>query len=48
MEDRIEENGIVFELVGDYYIPVLKLLDEERAIGKRIQTHGLVADYTIY
>lgn len=34
MKDRIKENGIAYELVGDYYIPVLKLPDEERSIGK--------------
>ena len=34
MKDRIEENGIEYELVGDYYIPVLELPDEERSVGK--------------
>lgn len=28
MKDKIEENGIAYELVRDYYIPVLKLPDD--------------------
>ena len=39
MKDRIEENGIAYELVGDYYIPVLELPDEERSIGKYGRMH---------
>lgn len=39
MKDRIEENGIVYELVGDYYIPVLELPDEKRSIGKYGRMH---------
>ena len=39
MKDKIEENGIAYELVGDYYIPVLKLPDEERSIGKYGRMH---------
>ena len=39
MKDKIEENGIAYELVGDYYIPILKLLDEERSIGKYGRMH---------
>lgn len=39
MEDRIKENGIEYELVGDYYIPVLELPDEERSIGKYGRMH---------
>ena len=39
MKDRIEENGIAYELVGDYYIPVLELSDEERSIGKYGRMH---------
>ncbi len=31
MKDRIKENSIAYELVGDYYIPVMELLDEERS-----------------
>ena len=34
MKDRIRENGIDYVLVGDYYIPDLKLPEEERCIGK--------------
>lgn len=34
MKDRIEENGIAYEMVGDYYIPVLELPYEERSVGK--------------
>ena len=39
MKDRIKENGIAYELIGDYYIPVLKLPDEERSIGKYGRMH---------
>ena len=39
MKDRIKENGIEHELVGDYYIPVLELPDEERSIGKYGRMH---------
>ena len=39
MKDRIKENGIAYEQVGDYYIPVMTLPDEERAIGKYGRTH---------
>ena len=39
MKDRIKENGIAYELIGDYYIPVLKLPDEERSIGKYDRMH---------
>lgn len=34
MKDRIRENWIDYVLVGDYYIPDLKLAEEERRIGK--------------
>ena len=34
MKERITKNGIDYVLVGDYYIPELKLPDEERPIGK--------------
>ena len=34
MKNKIEENGIEYKLVGDYYILVLELPDEERSIGK--------------
>ena len=39
MKDRIEENGIAYELVRDYYIPGLELPDEERSIGKYGRMH---------
>ena len=39
MKDRIKENGIAYELVGDYYISVMTLPDEERAIGKYGRMH---------
>lgn len=39
MKDRIEENSIAYELVGDYYIPVMELPDEERSIGKYGRMH---------
>ena len=39
MKDRIEENGITYELVRDYYIPGLELPDEERSIGKYGRMH---------
>jgi len=34
MKHRIRENEIDYVLVGDYYIPDLDLLEEERRIGK--------------
>lgn len=34
MKERITKNGIDYVLVGDYYIPDLKLPEEERPIGK--------------
>ena len=39
MKDRIEENGIAYELVGDYYIPILELPNEKRSIGKYGRMH---------
>ena len=39
MKDRIEENSIAYELVGDYYIQVMELPDEERSIGKYGRMH---------
>ena len=39
MKDRIKENGIAYELLGDYYIPVMTLPDEEHAIGKYGRMH---------
>ena len=34
LKPRIMENGIDYILVGDYYIPDLKLPEEHRPIGK--------------
>ena len=35
MKNKMSENGIEYVLVGDYYIPDLKLPNEERSIGIR-------------
>lgn len=39
MKERITKNGIDYILVGDYYIPDLKLPEEERPIGKYGRMH---------
>ena len=39
LKPRITENGIEYVLVGDYYIPDLKLPEENRPIGKYGQMH---------
>ena len=39
MKERITKNGIDCVLVGDYYIPDLKLPEEERPIGKYGRMH---------
>ena len=39
MKNKMIENGIEYVLVGDYYIPDLKLPDEERPIGKYGRMH---------
>lgn len=39
MKEKITENGIAYVLVGDYYIPDLKLPEEERSIGKYGRMH---------
>lgn len=39
MKNRIKENSIEYKLVGDYYIPVLELPNEERSIGKYGRMH---------
>ena len=39
MENKMNINGIEYVLVGDYYIPDLKLPDEERSIGKYGRMH---------
>ena len=39
LKPRITENGIDYILVGDYYIPDLKLPEEHRPIGKYGRIH---------
>ena len=39
MKSKMSENGIEYVLVGDYYIPDLKLPNEERSIGKYGRMH---------
>lgn len=39
MKERITKNGIDYGLVGDYYIPDLKLPEEKRPIGKYGRMH---------
>ena len=39
LKRRITENGIDYILVGDYYIPDLKLPEEHRPIGKYGRLH---------
>ena len=39
MKERITKNGSDYVLVGDYYIPDLKLPEEERPIGKYGRMH---------
>ena len=39
MKERITENGIDYVLVGDYYIPDLKLSEENRPIGRWGRMH---------
>ena len=39
MKERITKNGIHYVLLGDYYIPDLKLPEEERPIGKYGRMH---------
>ena len=43
LKPRIKENGIDYILVGDYYIPDLKLPEEHRPIGKYgREIHGFI------
>ena len=39
LKQRSHENGIDYVLAGDYYIPVVKLPEEERPIGKWGRMH---------
>ena len=41
LKQRIHENGIDYVLVGDYYIPAVKLPEEERPIGKWGRMHRI-------
>ena len=41
LKPRIKENGIDYILVGDYYIPDLKLPEEHRPIGKYADAPGI-------
>ena len=34
LKPRIHENGMDYVLVGDYYVPDLKLPEEHRPLGK--------------
>ena len=39
LKPRIHENGIDYVLVGDYYVPDLKLPEERRPIGRWGRVH---------
>lgn len=39
MKEKINENGIMYKLVGDYYIPALEVTDKECSIGKYGRMH---------
>ena len=39
LKERLTENGIDYILVGDYYIPDLKLPEENRPIGRYGRLH---------
>ena len=39
MKERIKKNGIDYVLVGDYYIPDLKVPEEKHPIGKYGRMH---------
>mgnify|MGYP002512103673 FL=1 len=39
LKERVTENGIDYILVGDYYIPDLKLPEEDRPIGRFGRLH---------
>lgn len=39
MENKMNKNGIDYVLVGDYYIPDLKLPEETRPLGKYGRMH---------
>ena len=39
LKQQLQENGIGYTLVGDYYIPNLTLPEEERSIGRYGRLH---------
>ena len=39
LKERITENGIDYIMIGDYYIPDLKLPEENRPIGRYRRLH---------
>ena len=39
LKKRIHENGIDYVLVGDYYVPKLKMPEEKRSIGHYGRLH---------
>ena len=43
---KIHQNGISYTLVGDYYIPDLKLPEESRPIGRWGRMHKTCLLYT--
>ena len=45
LKQRIHENGIDYVLAGDYYIPAIKLPEEERPIGKWGRMHRAIFTY---
>ena len=48
LKPRITENGIDYILVGDYYIPDLKLPEEHRPIGKYGRLHRSISMCSIW
>ena len=46
LKQHIHENGIDYVLAGDYYIPVVKLPEEERPIGKWGRMHRVYLEDT--
>ena len=44
MENKMKNNSIEYVLAGDYYIPNLKLPNEERTIATKISSEGVNLD----
>ena len=44
LKERITENGIDYILIGDYYIPDLKLPEENRPIGRYGRCTGNISN----